>query len=461
MNNQFFPIPSARQFLMGACFCAALAPSALFADSEHEINELKNKIEEERVRLDAMEKQLSQLSPQDMEESDAATDQGLSGIRQLIAADGRNDPYLDKDFTKSIPLVGSPWRFSFGGYAKTDLIHDFSGHGDEQEFILSQIPVEGSPQEGSYSHIQISETRFHFETRNSDSAHENSLYIEFDFFDKSNTFSPRLRHAYVRYGKLLVGQTWTLLSELRQLPLMLDFAAGDSILGGRTQQLRWTEHSKDKTLGWAIALESFNDSAIYNPTSLDGIARSNFPRLTTGVTKLWDRLTWSSGVSVTQLRFDGTQEVSDTSELAVTATTAGRVYLTPSKTHWFGFGFGYQSGSITDVITFANGGIPNAAIDDNGELELAKAWNTQLGLNTIWTSKLSSNFSYAYTKMTHTPDAFEPEWIRIGSAFHANLIYKYDDQLSLGIEAMHGDRENINGDSGDAQRLQFSSFYYF
>ena len=56
---------------------------------------------------------------------------------------------------------------------------------------------------------------------------------------------------------------------------------------------------------------------------------------------------------------------------------------------------------------------------------------------------------------------FEPDWIRIGSAIHANLIYKYDNQLSMGMEVMHGVRENVSGRDGDAQRIQFSTFYYF
>ncbi len=297
--------------------------------------------------------------------------------------------------------------------------------------------------------------------RNSDSPQENSVFLEFDFFDENNKSSTRLRHAYVRHGKLLAGQTWTLLSELRQLPLILDFAAGDSILGGRTQQLRWTEHSEDKTFGWAVALEKFDDTGIYNPVLLPGEARSDFPRLASGFTKLWDRVEWSTGVAVTQLRFDGASGVGDSSELAYTATTAGRVYLDQNKGNWLGFGFGYQSGSITDVITFANAGVPNAAIDAYGDIDLAKAWNTQIGLHWIWTETLSSNFSYAYAKITDVPDAFDPDWIRMGSAIHGNLIYKYDDQLSLGVELMHGERENVSGRDGDAQRIQFSTFYYF
>ena len=447
------------------------------AEQMQQLKAQMQKYQEQARRLDDLEQRLhatenSQLAgpqrqaqpaepPIGQKPADEPAETVARNNRQLLAGEGRDDPYLDERFTKSMPLLGSPWRFSFGGYAKTDLIHDFSGTGNKQQFVLGQIPVDGSPTEGSYSHMQVSETRFNFDMRNSESPHDNSLFLEFDFFDESNKTSTRLRHAYVRYGKLLAGQTWTLLSELRQLPLLLDFAAGDSILGGRTQQLRWTNHSDDQTFGWAVALEKFDDSGIYNPTALSGEARSDYPRLASGFTKLWDRVEWSTGVALTQLRFDGANGVVSPTELAYTATTAGRVYLDSNKINWFGFGFGYQSGSITDVITFANAGVPNAAIDANGNLDLAKAWNTQLGLHWKWNSQYSSNVSYAYAKITDVPAAFEPDWIRIGSAIHANLIYKYDKQLALGIEIMHGERENVSGRDGDAQRIQFSTFYYF
>lgn len=461
VNKQSYK-PNFRSNFYSKIFYIFLATHSItaIATEQENMDILERQIEEERQRLDAMEAQLDRLKLPGKAESTHNQDESRNN-RQLMAAEGRSDPYFDESFSKSIPLVGSPWRFSFGGYAKTDLIHDFSGTGNKQQFVLGSIPVDGNPSEGSYTHMQVSETRFHFETRNTDSAHENSLFLEFDFFDESNKSSTRLRHAYVRYGKLLAGQTWTLLSELRQLPLILDFAAGDSILGGRTEQLRWTEHSEDKTFGWAVALEKFNDGAIYNPSNLSGSARSDFPRVAAGFTKLWDLVEWSNGAAITQLRFDGAEGVSDSTKLAFTATTAGRVYLDKSAGNWFGFGFGYQTGSIDDVITFANAGVPNAAIDTNGDLDVAKGWNTQLGLHWNWSEKYSSNFSYAYAKMTDVPVVFEQDWIKIGSALHANLIYKYDNQLSLGAEVMTGERENVSGHDGNAQRIQFSTFYYF
>lgn len=383
---------------------------------------------------------------------------------QLLAAEGRYDPYTDDSFAKSVPLFGSPWRFSFGGYAKVDLLYDFSGTGNNQEFVLATIPVDGNPHPGSYSNLQASETRFHFESRNSDPAYAaNRVYLEFDFFDEQNKTTTRLRHAYFEYGKLLAGRTWTLLTELRQLPMILDFAAGDSILGGRTEQIRWTTANQKKTFGWAMAIERFDDSEIYNPLNFEGTARSDFPRFTAGFTRIWDRVVWSAGGALTQLRFDGNGATDDATDLAYTVSTAGRVYLDGNSQNWLGYGIGYQVGSVTDVITFANGRVPNAALDADGDLDLAKSWNTQIGLHWNWNQDFSSNFSFAYARLTHVPSLFltDPDLLRTGWSYHANVMYQYNPLVSGGLEFMHGERENVSGRDGDANRLQFSLLYNF
>lgn len=447
------------------------------AEQMRQLEAQMSAFKQQQERLDDMERRLDAADstasnrlaePKAEPVRDEADEQVAATVvqnQQLLAGEGRSDPYTDERFTKSTPLFGSPWRFSFGGYAKLDVLHDFSGTGNEQEFVLSTIPVDGSPQPGSYTQTQISETRFHFESRNLDPAYaSNRLYLEFDFFDEQNQTSTRLRHAYAQYGKLLVGRTWTLLTELRQLPLLLDFAAGDSILGGRTEQIRWTTTAASQTFGWSVALEQFNDGAILNPEGAVGEARSDYPRLTAGFTKLWDRLVWSAGGAVTQLRFDGGDGTKDATDLAFTVTTAGRFYLDSGKQNWLGYGLGYQSGSVTDVITFANGRVPNAAIDRYGNLDLAKSWNTQIGLHWNWNADFSSNFSYAYARLTEVPRLFEqydPDLIRTGSSYHVNLIYTYNPLLSGGLEFMYGNRENVSGRDGDAQRLQFSLFYYY
>lgn len=377
------------------------------------------------------------------------------------AAPGRGEKFYDKNFEKSVPMFGSDWRFAFGGFVKVDLIQDFSGTGDEFEFTLASIPVDGSPPPGSYSHLQMAETRFNFEVRNmaSGSAHDR-FFLEFDFFNKESNLTPRLRHAYFEYGRILAGRTWTLLTELRQLPVFLDFASGDAIFGGRTDQIRWRS-DPSKGLDWAIALEDYNDSAIFNPSDLQGTARSNTPRLSGGLSLPWSNGVVSFGAAVNQVRFDGTGPVGSVSEIGWSATAGGRVYLDKATRSYFGFGYSLVDGNVTDILVYANGRTPNAALTAQGELELASGWNAHVALHWEFTDKWSTNFDVAFTDLSVIPGDFANDITSSGYAVHANVIYDYNGRLRAGVEFMHGKREIVGGSDGDAQRLQFSLFYFF
>jgi len=52
------------------------------------------------------------------------------------------------DFLGLWPLFGTGYRLRFGGYFKLDALYDLDGTGDKTQFLISQIPVDGSPEDG-------------------------------------------------------------------------------------------------------------------------------------------------------------------------------------------------------------------------------------------------------------------------------------------------------------------------
>lgn len=381
-----------------------------------------------------------------------------------LAGLGRGEQLNDPDFEKSVPLFGSDFRFSLGGYAKTDLIFDFDGVGDPYQFLLSEIPVNDSPQGGSYSELHIRESRTHLEIRNVNSPYKiDKFYLEFDFFDGKDSTNFRLRHAYMQFGQLLAGRTWSIITELRALPLILDFAAGDAILGGRSEQIKWDGDKIFGVLDWAVGLEAYDDTRIVTSDSLDGrgLARADTPRLSGGISYPWDHGVISVGAALNEVRFDGKHGQDDASELGWTAVIGSRFYLDPDNRHFLGFNAGYTDGTVADIIAFANAGTPNAALNEDGELDLATGWNANLGLHLDLPGKFSSNFHYAYTRLEDIPELFQADEMAEGWAAHANLIYDFDPRFRVGLEYMWGAQEIVSGDDGDAARLQLSTFYYY
>ena len=451
----------------------------VFAESNleslnREIAEQREKMAEQTRKMEEMEKRLNIVtgtpaSPgigtaTDEAKKAEAVDSAPTEREPIVGVSQREEhygPFSDEGFAKSVPLFGSDWRFSFGGYVKLDIIHDFDGTGDEFQLVTPTIPVEGAPgpQPGSYTNIHVRETRFSFEVRNArDGLPYNKAFLEMDFFDERNT-APRLRHAYMQWGNFLAGQTWTTLTMMQQLPFLLDFAYGDSLWGGRAPQLRWDQKIDDHW-SWAVAVEDWVDNAVANPYDLPGTARSEWPLFALRGNYTWGRGTVSLGTSLAQVRWDGTDGIDDDSELAWAFVVGGRFYLDAANRHYLGFGGSYGYGQSGNQINLLEAGAANAVLELDGSLDLQRSWNTQLALHYEISQQWSTNWSVAYGG-TDPDEALFPNALKASGAGHANLIWNLAPEFLIGAEYMIGERENANGADGIAHRIQFSTMYSF
>ncbi|GGI81232.1 hypothetical protein GCM10007978_18840 [Shewanella hanedai] len=119
--------------------------------------------------------------------------------------------------------VGDDAKVTFGGYLKVDARY-VSGDVGYRDFWIGT----GAAQEDSSSQFRIfaNETRF-----NTKYVHGDVMgFIEMDFLGGggnqvvSNSAKPRLRHAFIKYKDLTVGQTWTTFMNTSAIPETADFA---------------------------------------------------------------------------------------------------------------------------------------------------------------------------------------------------------------------------------------------
>ena len=279
--------------------------------------------------------------------------------------------------------------------------------------------------------------------------------------DLFNYDSPgvRLRHAYFQYGHLIVGQTWTTLTEMRALPFLVDFAYGDSLYGGRAAQVRWEQPVSD-SFSWAVGIEDWNDGLIDNPGAQAGTARSQLPMLAGRGTYSFDRGILTLGGSLAQLRWDGDAGVADETALQWAGVLGSRIYLDHEKRHYLGLSGSFGDGSAPNIISLLEGNVPGAILRADGSMETLKAWNAMVSIHYKWSEKFSSNFSYAWADVEDS-DLRGADEMKAGGATHINLIYDVSKPLRVGVEFMTGQRVNVNDADGRANRLQFMTMYTF
>lgn len=375
----------------------------------------------------------------------------VDSTRNLTAAD-----LVDDSFKGSWPLFGSDYRLKFGGYFKLDMLYDFGATGNDTQFLIGQIPIDGSAEDkkSGYFNMFLNETRFNFDLRSTKSEVPQQFFIEFDFFGADSNY-PRLRHAYMTYGNLLIGQTWATYVELSSLVYLFDFAFGDALFGNRTPQVRWQEQISPEWK-WAFAIEKMQTSGIYNPNALAGEASDQLPLATARITQTTeDGLHMLAGL-VQQLYWDGGANGKDASAVGWALIYAGRKNILDDS--YFTWNLAYGDGTA-DIIMALTGSESNAVLTSDGNLETRQGYSVALGLGHSWNHEYTSNLSYAITDLEDQERA--PDAVQSGHVGHINFIYSPAKNISTGLEYMWGYRENGDGARGDSSRIQTMVKYDF
>ncbi len=363
----------------------------------------------------------------------------------------------NKDFKGSWPMFGTDLRIKIGGYLKADFVYDINGTRDKNQFLMSTIPVEGEPDYGNEGYVSFfaKESRINLDIRRIVGGKVPLQgFVEADFFSSSTQL--RLRHAYITAGNFIFGQTWTTLSFLESMATMIDFAAGDALFGGRSVQIRYQKQFTD-SWKFYVGLENLTSLGIENPNGLPGEANIQIPLLALRLDKRWTTGVLFMGASIAQLRWDGGDTGPSDQIPQLSFVVAGRQYL--GENNYFTFNFSTGSAHGENIIAFA-GSDANAVLNNEGELEPIQGLSAMVGFMHRWTTKLESNFNYAYGWLD-APEERDPFALKRGGIGHLNMIYTFDKNFSTGLEFMWGAQRTTNDAYGNASRIQFMTKFSF
>ena len=215
---------SMKKIILSLSIAAALAAGSgsVFADGGSTVEELEARVAE----LEALVQQLLTQPPAPKEvpccaDAEAAAAAAEERFNTLMAEHKAAEAEQEHKHS-----------YAFGGYIKTDMIYSDYGSGSSSGagrdfYIPGTIPVgpEGAQGE-SYLDLHAKESRINFKTNHIlDNGAKLGAFIEMDFLlsgqgDErvSNSFAPRLRHAFLTYNKWLFGQTWMTFFNVGALP---------------------------------------------------------------------------------------------------------------------------------------------------------------------------------------------------------------------------------------------------
>ena len=359
---------------------------------------------------------------------------------------------------------GATTTYKFGGYAKFDaMFSDYSeGTPDgnslmRQFYYAPQIPVgDGSGSSDMTTDFQARETRLNFRVDHK-TAGGNSVtaFVEMDFFTHgdgnevvSNSYSPRLRHAFIKYDKWTFGQTWSTFQDVAALPEALDFVGpAESTTFIRQSMIRYTTGNLEL--------------AVENPQTFV----SGGDRDLSTMPDLIGRYTFKIGDNGSYLKVAGLYR-----SLKIQAPGTGGSQIDES-------GYGV---SASTKIMFGNGAdlramvtvgdgvgryiglgfVPDGYVD-GASIATADAVAAFVALRVPFSNGWRTNIMYGTTDIDYDNDIDAVGLNDTGSSFHVNLIKNVLPKLDVGGEVIWGEREEIGGADGDFTRFMLSAKYAF
>ena len=319
--------------------------------------------------------------------------------------------------------LGGGVTLDFYGYIKADFIKDYDFDlGDTTSGLIRiGLPNGAPPGENTREHLR--ETRIGFNVERDD------LFAKFegDFFG-GDSFELRLRHAYVSYAGVMIGQNWMHWMSVDNLARTNDFQGPVGLPFARLPQLRYTwDNGSGLFLSGAIEEDPISDNDVF---------------VSLAAKKEYD---WGF------LRAAGMWRDTDVNQTRIN-------------------GWGLNLSSV--VTPWQNGKIKANFVTGNGTVDLlTDGWSgvsvydgDEVPYNAFTVSieqKFLEDFAVGAAYGRSTVDRASGSETKRLETVHITGWYEATDNIRFGLEYFNGKRHQGDGASFDAGRVQFSSVITF
>ena len=387
--------------------------------------------------------------------ADPQTDQDQVRGDQFSVPRVDNKP-IDPTRANFIDLPGTEAGFQIGGYAKLDMMYDPRPAGNADKFVSTTIPVE-LPDEGRPANYNMHarQTRFQLNFIKGTQATPRGplrFFLEADFFGGDGQLAFRMRHAYGSKANVVAGFTWSALTDPDAFPDTIDFEMVPGTTQNRQPQLRYTHPlNAERNMSIAVSVEK--------PTvDIEFAGVTNVTRWPDVVVRF--RRDWKG----THIQTGGVIRSMGASNLATTTDTApgiaGSVNIgwTVLGSDLITAGVIGGQGAAHYISTISGLGLDAAINTVDGELDPVNAVGAYAAYKHNWTARVRSTLSYGFDNVEDN-GFLPPAAVESNHVLSANVIVKFFQAASLGVEYMWGDNRLQNGDDGWAQRIQFGLKY--
>ena len=159
---------------------------------------------------------------------------------------------IQKDRGLFITASDGKMQLRILGSVRFSALYDMVEMPIKNTFNTFYIPTGGNNKKIPNYYNSLNQSRLGFEVTRKLENIKVFVRLETDFNGPNGEY--RIRHAYGQVGNLLVGQTWSLFSNVSSLPATVDGNGPTGSVTLRTPQIRY-RGKKFKEMNWSVALE--------------------------------------------------------------------------------------------------------------------------------------------------------------------------------------------------------------
>lgn len=299
----------------------------------------------------------------------------------------------------------------------------------------------------------LSQSRLGFEvTRKIDNMNV-FVRLETDFNGNDGQF--RIRHAYGQVGNFLVGQTWSLFSNVASMPPMVDGKGPTGSVKLRTPQIRYGGKRENGT-SWAVALEYSQPEL--NPQESDTVGLSTIQMIPDFTARLQKKGVLGdvqlSVIATTVSTKDRYSQISNAFGLG--SSLSGTIDINPEHKILYQLTVGK---SISHYIsTFSGTGTDAAFNPETEKFESLFSYSGFLSYGFDWRKDVTTHVSFGSANQINKN-------FQLDNAYRNSLSLSFDtfweviEGSRIGLEYTFGQRWDKNGRTGQASRI-WALFYY-
>jgi hypothetical protein len=384
-------------------------------------------------------------------------------------------------------------KYKWYGFVRLDAIFDFDPIRSTDDFVTSTIPVPQQSGQNVAINPRYSRLGFDTETLLDRIDWTVKTRIEVDFFNGNTSgafgsFPLRLRFAWADFGPFLIGQAASLFMDYDVFPNVLDYEGPPGMVLVRqpiaavripltcTTQLSLGVEQPYSDIQWFDGVDWIVNPGTGILTQSGGVAPvdrnvQDSPDFTANIRQTWTyghtqiagvfrTLTFQSAAGATDdetgsgVNFTGTWH--PWAHLMGSPMCEERTPL--EKCRFMGQ---YATGEgIARYIQDVNGLGLDATFDVGTGLQAISSTGWFMAYENWWTDNLISVFSYGESDC-NLPGFLPTDTYQSATYATANLIWLPMERMGVGIEYLYGTRENLDGQSGTAHRIQTGFQYKF